>query len=211
MSTSNCRLCIWGGVLVSALLGTYVNPSVSHSLKELAFSAASQPGIVFWNALSCLLIGIIEETIFCGGILPFLARKMKCAHDKPNTKPRSNSQVKATLICAAIFGIVHIFTGIQLEYGWIGVLLKCLQAGLFGLCMATLFLVSGHLTQPMLAHAAFDFIYLGIPNIAAGISPLGVETLPTESLVSVCISGLFLLALALYCIRVLTCNKNFHS
>lgn len=51
-------------------------------------------------------------------------------------------------------------------------LLKALQAGLFGFCMAAMFLETGSLRQPVAAHAAFDVLYLG-PSL---VTSRGVPT-----------------------------------
>ncbi len=50
-------------------------------------------------------------------------------------------------------------------------LLKALQAGLFGFCMAAVFLEAGSIKQPVMIHAAFNVLYLGPLLVATGAVP----------------------------------------
>ncbi len=50
-------------------------------------------------------------------------------------------------------------------------LLKALQAGLFGFCMAAVFLETGSIKQPVVIHAVFNVLYLGPLLVATGAVP----------------------------------------
>ena len=96
--------------------------------------------------LFCLSIGIIEETVYRGCILPLCA--FKCSRDKKGL-------FWAVVISSALFGAMHLF---NLFAGFSPVVF--LQVGysfLIGAVCAFALIVSGNIYLPILLHATFDF------------------------------------------------------
>lgn len=191
---------VWGGVLAAAAAGLGFALTAPGVLG--AGGGAVALDVIGWNALYCLLLGVIEETVFCGGVLPALMRLFdrRRAKGAEAVSGAGAARLRAAASCALLFGAAHAFTGYQLGYGWFGVALKCLQAALFGFAMATLWLTADRLKllRPIAAHSAFDFVYLGVPNILAGVTPLAVGAGVPEAMPSVVASGAVLLATAVY-------------
>ncbi|MBR2336410.1 MAG: CPBP family intramembrane metalloprotease [Clostridia bacterium] len=96
--------------------------------------------------LFCLSIGIIEETVYRGCLLPLCA--FKCSRDKKGL-------FWAVVISSALFGAMHLF---NLFAGFSPVVF--LQVGysfLIGAVCAFALIVSGNIYLPILLHATFDF------------------------------------------------------
>jgi len=88
-----------------------------------------------------LTAGICEEALFRGFLLHYL-----------HTSPWRLNLTLALLLSALIFGLQHLYQGVQ------GVIVSAVLGALFGL----LFLLSGSLLLPMLLHAALDLRLLVI-------------------------------------------------
>jgi membrane protease YdiL (CAAX protease family) len=94
-----------------------------------------------WWVLVGLTAGICEEALFRGFLLHYL-----------HTSPWRLNLTLALLLSALIFGLQHLYQGVQ------GVIVSAVLGALFGL----LFLLSGSLLLPMLLHAALDLRLLVI-------------------------------------------------
>ncbi len=97
-------------------------------------------------SLLCLSIGILEETVFRGCVLPLCA--FKCSNDKKGL-------FWAVVISSAVFGAVHLF---NLLGGFSpAVFLQVGYSFLIGLVCGFALIVSGNIYLPILFHAVFDF------------------------------------------------------
>ena len=96
-----------------------------------------------------------------------------------------SNDLQIALFSALIFGLMHAFgTGdpqsaealsanTQLVVALCAVqgILKMIQAGLFGFCMAVIFMRTGNIWLPAITHAAFDLLYLGPQLLCNGQLP----------------------------------------
>lgn len=192
-------------VVLAAFVGLIANPIVPHNPTRFMTQIATHLPAFGWNVLYCALIGLLEELLFCGAVLPliyhssFLRRVIKV---RQKASPKTH-RISVALVCAIVFGLLHIGTGMEMHCGWLGVSLKVVQASLFGFCMVTLRLISGSLVLPIATHALFDLIYLGIPNVMEGISPLGSQSTVPELFGPALFTMLFLLIPASYAFSII--------
>lgn len=110
----------------------------------------------------CLVTGVFEEGVFrvlaLGALVPALGGGRR-------------GMLRAALVSAALFGALHVSLGeanfaIDAVAG-MQVVLKPLQAGLFGLFMAALYFATRNLWTLVVVHAAFNLLYTG-PQLLAG-------------------------------------------
>lgn len=95
-------------------------------------------GASWWQVVALAgIAGLAEEALFRGLLQEGLTSWL--------------GWVPALLISGAVFGILHWLTG-----------LYALLAGLVGLYLGALYLITGDLLVPVLAHAAYDVVALGI-------------------------------------------------
>lgn len=92
-----------------------------------------------------------------------------------------NPALSAALFSGILFGVIHIAgfgvagedapeatTTLATVFLALQTLLKAVQAGLFGFCMAALLLTTRSLFLPVLTHALFDLLYFMLPCLATG-------------------------------------------
>lgn len=184
------------GILIAAVVGLAVKAGGSFALDAPDASLTIDPSIVVQIVLYCLLTGLVEETIFCGILLRALCRRL--------------NPLAAAAICAVIFGCAHILTGASLNLGVGGVILKSLQAALFGFCIYSLYLATEKLLWPVALHAVFDFIYLGIPMIYMNVAPLAFDNpgVQIDTLTSLIAVLAVLLPITIYNMLALKTKEN---
>ncbi len=115
-------------------------PLITGSLKFVGSA-----GDIFPYVLYCLSIGVMEETIFRGNVLPLFM--FKFSKDKKGT-------ICAVVVSSAIFGAMHL---LNLLGGFSPMVF--LQVGysfLIGCMCAAAMLFSGNIIVPIIIHALFD-------------------------------------------------------
>ncbi len=122
--------------------------------------------------LLCVVTGIYEEGLFRGLLIPCVT--VRAEKDNVGVPP----QFFAAVFSALIFGLVHLSgvvdaaTGAQDFLALIIVIaqavFKVIQAGLFGFCLATMFVRTQSVWLPMITHMIFDFLYLGPAMLMTG-------------------------------------------
>ncbi len=126
------------GLAVPVLLARWV-PDVgrrfARGLEPLAyFLPATAPDRRWFVAVS-VTAGVCEEVVYRGFLIRYL-----------HAGPWAASPAVAVVVAAAVFGLAHGYQGVR------GVLLTALV----GVGLTGLFLLSGNLAVPILAHAALD-------------------------------------------------------
>ena len=124
--------------MVMPLLGA---PSINQAYHFLVGNAAALPGMLFTLTVTA---GFGEETVFRGYLFE-RCRKI-FGHGK-------GAKTATILITSAIFASAHF-----LDQRWPGVEQACFTGVFFG----ALFLLTGNLWLPMIAHAAFDLTALAM-------------------------------------------------
>jgi membrane protease YdiL (CAAX protease family) len=137
------------GVALKLLLKSVVLPllgadPVNHTYHFLAGNRALLPAAI-WTMLNA---AFLEETVFRGFLFERLGRLLR---------PRSGARLAILLVTSALFALGH------RDQGMTGME----QAAITGLCFGALYLASGAIWLPMIAHAAFDLTALWI--IYAGL------------------------------------------
>lgn len=126
-------------------------------------ACAPEAGTVLVFALSCLLTGIFEEGAF--RVLALDALRLPRANE-------SRSLLFAAAASSALFGIAHIgvadFALANDAVTWLQLVLKPVQAALFGLVLAALFVESGSLWTVAAVHGAFNVFYLSPAILGIG-------------------------------------------
>ncbi len=122
--------------------------------------------------LLCVVTGIYEEGLFRGLLVPCVT--VRAEKDNVGVPP----QFFAAVFSALIFGLVHLSgivdaaTGAEGFFALIIVIaqavVKVIQAGLFGFCLATMFVRTQSVWLPMITHMIFDFLYLGPTMLMTG-------------------------------------------
>lgn len=160
------------------------------------FSSSFGDGIVFSppsarlllvGALLCAATGLFEEALFRGIAVTCLYRHLRAsaaeaAPAEPTCRFRlrgfvageSSPIVSASLIGSLLFALMHVVGTPALSadgfaasaVAAIQVILKMIQAGMFGFCMAALMVKTRSIWLPVLAHALFDMLYFA-PVLAA--------------------------------------------
>jgi hypothetical protein len=117
---------------------------VNHAYHFLAGNRAILPAAI-WTMLNA---GFSEETVFRGFLFERLGKLLG---------PRAGARLAILLVTSALFALGH------RDQGMTGME----QAAITGLCFGALYLASGAIWLPMIAHAAFDLTALWI--IYAGL------------------------------------------
>ena len=141
--------------------------------------------------LVSILTAIVEELIFRGLLLRALLKKL--------------SEFKTILITSAIFAVLHMIpigaTEIDLSdpdgkniliLASISLLLKGMQAFVFGMVMAKIVMRDGSLPIVMALHALFDAIYFAIPVLSTGNFPETYLAASPDQLLALAFSTLIL-------------------
>lgn len=114
--------------------------------------------------LICLLTGVFEEGIFRATALRAFASAFEGGRAP---------MLKAALASSVLFGLLHVSAADAVAAGsavaWAQVVCKPLQAALFGLVMAALFIRTRSLWAASLTHGLFNMVYVGPPMLLAGI------------------------------------------
>lgn len=156
------------------------------AMPPTAAPAALDEGIikVGGGILLCLLTGVFEEGVFRAVALDALM---------PAFKPSRHRVLLAALVSSALFGMLHISMGevssladpIMVAQACI----KPLQAGLFGLFMAALFMRSRNLWVVAGVHGAFNVLYTG-PALLSGVPDTYVTGSPVDLVLLVATTAL---------------------
>ena len=135
--------------------------------------------------LTSILTAIVEELVFRGVLLRALLRKLS-----------ARAVIVAT---SAIFAVLHMLPfGMPEAVGdWAALaatslLLKGLQAFLFGSVMAAIVLRGGNLPIVMALHALFDTLCFAVPVLSTGAFPDTYIATAPEQLIPVALSALLL-------------------
>jgi hypothetical protein len=149
----NWALTIAGGILIGGALKLFLKSvvlpllgadPVNHAYHFLAGNRAILPAAI-WTMLNA---GFSEETVFRGFLFERLGKLLG---------PRVGARIAILLVTSALFALGH------RDQGMTGME----QAAITGLCFGALYLASGAIWLPMIAHAAFDLTALWI--IYAGL------------------------------------------
>ncbi len=129
-------------------------------------------GGVILIVLLCVVTGIYEEGLFRGLLIPCVA--VRAEKDNVGVPP----QFFAAVFSALIFGLVHLsgvvaaVTGasdpLTLVIVILQVVAKVIQAGLFGFCLAAMFVRNQSIWLPVITHIIFDLLYLGPSMLFTG-------------------------------------------
>ncbi len=148
-----------------------------------------------WGSLEA---GVVEEVLFRGiilGVVLIAVRRLneRCAIGA------------AIAVSTFAFAAAHVITSlpdfaspldaptsIWMSAGF-ALLLKSIQAGLFGFVMAVLTIVNRSLGMPVLIHTAFDLIYFAPGYLATGAFPATYATGDVWSLAALTASSLLLM------------------
>ena len=164
------RLRGWTGyLLVVGLVAGAVTALLAASPGSAPFSDGASPlPLVARAALVaavCLFTGVFEEGLFRAVALDAL---------RPAFGPGRRGVVLAALASSVLFGALHVSTGDAATAGsavaWLQLLLKPVQAMLFGFFMAALFVRTRSLWAVAGAHALFDLLYTGPVAVLSGAS-----------------------------------------
>ncbi len=121
-------------------------------------------------ALSCLLTGLFEE-----GLFRVLALEAFFSSFSETSRTNRQAALLAALASSALFGIVHIGTAdiahASTALHWIQIVLKPVQAALFGFALAAVYAKTRSLWTPSLVHGAFNLLYFGPTLIVSGALP----------------------------------------
>ncbi|WP_165249501.1 CPBP family intramembrane glutamic endopeptidase [Adlercreutzia sp. ZJ141] len=154
-----------GLMIAAACIGgiasiVFPNPQVHAPTDPLAVRIALAAAL-------CLLTGVFEELLFRG--IAFTAFESAFRSWRSVRNPAR----AAAIVQAALFALLHVSLqdALLLESPIAGAqaLLKILQAFLFGMIMAGLFARTRSLLPCVVAHAAFDCLYLGPAFSASGM------------------------------------------
>ncbi len=149
--------------------------------------------------LLCATTGIFEESYFRGMV-------MSCAYEK-SSRPgvEGNPVLSAAVFSALLFGILHAMPAVSGSApdapAWLLAaqnVMKGVQAGMFGFCMAALFVRTRTVWVSALTHALFDLAYLGPGLMAAGQIP---ATYATGNYGDIVVIALTIALLAAPCVK----------
>ncbi|OUO91123.1 hypothetical protein B5F40_04310 [Gordonibacter sp. An230] len=147
--------------VVSLAQGAVVAPGSEEAVATQTVGAAGAFALV---ALLCLLTGVFEEGVF--RVLALDALGLACGSD-------SRGRVRAAFASAALFGLLHVSVGdVASASGVVScaqLLLKPVQAGLFGLFMAAMYLRMRNLWTLAGVHAAFNLLSAGPLLLGGGV------------------------------------------
>lgn len=125
--------------------------------------------------LICLLTGVFEEGIFRVTALRAFA---------PAFEGGRAPLLKAAVASSVLFGVLHVSAADAVAAGsavaWAQVVCKPLQAALFGLVMAALFIRTRSLWAASLAHGLFNIVYVGPLMLLAGVQTTYVTGNPFD-------------------------------
>ena len=156
-------------------------------------------------AFSCLITAIVEEVAFRGVLTSLFARRFS----------GPSGLLHAALASSVTFALLHVASDLLANAGdpvlVLQALLKTAQTGLFGFCMACLFLkarlwgraLAGALTFPILIHFAFDLAYFGPGYLSTGAFPDTYLTGSCGDLAVLALTAALLLPLSIYGARSL--------
>ena len=121
------------------------------------------PLLLFAALLLCALAGVFEEGLFRVAAVEAIEDALS---------PDARATLKAAIASAVLFGILHISTedvaAAESAVAALQCLLKPLQAGLFGFCLAAAYARSRSLWPIAGFHALFDLVYLAPAMLAGG-------------------------------------------
>lgn len=126
---------------VLALRSEKIRAKAGKAAKRLAFILPSTGEERGWWWLVCITAGICEEVMYRGFLLHYL-----------HLAPFHLSMTWALAVASMIFGIGHLYQGIT----------GALQAFVMGLVMGAMFLLTGNLLLPIVAHAVVDLRVLAM-------------------------------------------------
>lgn len=150
-------------------------------------------------AAICLFTGVFEEGLFRAVALDAL---------RPAFGPGHRGVVLAALASSVLFGALHVSMGDAATAGgavaWLQLLLKPVQAMLFGFFMAALFVRTRSLWAVAGAHALFDLLYTGPVAVLSGASQATYVTGAASDLVLLAATTALLVPAAIAAYRSLS-------
>lgn len=106
---------------------------------------------------TCLLVAVWEEGFFRGILISCMLKGV----------PLRNPRRFAAIATAIVFGLLHITFAANESMMLQGVL-KGVQAGLFGYCLAVYFISTGSLGECIVIHSVFDLVYFAPTILSTG-------------------------------------------
>lgn len=161
--------------------------NVADASSFAAFSLELLPSRLLLLILLCLLTGLFEEGLFRGLAVPLAFERSQREIEKPTSAAAGSPFVSAAIFSSLLFALLHV-TGFgaavasdaasssasglpPIAVVGAQAVLKMLQTGLFGFCMAVLFIRTRSIWLPAVTHAVFDLFYLGPLLVASGQVP----------------------------------------
>lgn len=132
--------------------------------------AGALAGRVAELVITCALAAVVEELLFRGLLLGWIARLGR-------RRGWRAPVLAAAVLSSAAFALLHGLPAPGMPWpadglAWASIALKVSQALLFAIAMAGLRLESGGLGAPIAVHGAFDLLYFGPGVLAMGAFPL---------------------------------------
>jgi len=126
---------------VLALSNEKIRSKAAKAAKKLAFLLPSTMDERRWWWVVCITAGICEEVVYRGFLLRYL-----------HVLPFHLSLTWALVASSVIFGIAHLYQGVG----------GAVQTSLIGFVLGAMFLVTGNLLLPIVAHAVLDLRVLAL-------------------------------------------------
>lgn len=111
---------------------------------------AAEPGLLALFALSVLVIGIAEECLFRGVILPLIVR---------SRAEKKDAVLIAVLLSSLLFGLIHYFNLISQPHNFSGVTSQVIFAFSLGVVFAGLFIRVENILPIALFHGVLNFAF----------------------------------------------------
>lgn len=146
------------------------SPAGSASAPSTDAEAGALAGRVGELVITCALAAVVEEMLFRGLLLGWIARLGR-------RRGWRAPMLAAAALSSAAFALLHGLPAPGMPWpadglAWASIALKVSQALLFAIAMAGLRLESGGLRAPIAVHGAFDLLYFGSGVLATGAFPL---------------------------------------
>lgn len=188
--TSRATLCVGIGILAVGAVCTTV--AFWYPLPSGTSQGSPDWRLFPLVIVFCLATGLFEEGLFRGVLTDALIRGLA---------GRRGGVFLAAAVSSGIFGLLHISGGLADANNVVSLwqmVLKPVQAGLFGFVMAGLYLRTHNITGIALLHAVYDLIVMTPYLLVSGALPTGYVTGDTGDLLILVLSTVLLAPLALW-------------